>query len=101
LKTAAKFDPEQITRDYYHFLKDGDLIAVGGADQALRVARRYHELGADQVLFFLQYGGIPHDRIMRSIEIIGEKVLPEIRSWKTSGGIIAAEPNARTDAAHV
>ncbi len=100
LTTAAKFDPAQITRDYYHFLKDGDLIAVGGADQALRVARRYHELGADQVLFFLQYGGIPHDRIMRSINIIGEKVLPEIRSWKTMGGIIAAEPAARTDAAH-
>jgi alkanesulfonate monooxygenase SsuD/methylene tetrahydromethanopterin reductase-like flavin-dependent oxidoreductase (luciferase family) len=100
LTTAAKFDPAQITRDYYHFLKDGDLIAVGGADQALRVARRYHELGADQVLFFLQYGRIPHDRIMRSIEIIGEKVLPEIRSWKTTGGIIAAEPAARTAAAH-
>jgi alkanesulfonate monooxygenase SsuD/methylene tetrahydromethanopterin reductase-like flavin-dependent oxidoreductase (luciferase family) len=100
LNTAAKFDPAQITGDYYHFLKDGDLIAVGGAEQALRVARRYHELGADQVLFFLQYGRIPHDRIMRSIEIIGEKVLPEIRSWKTPGRIIAAEPAARTDAAH-
>jgi len=52
------------------------------------------------VLFFLQYGRIPHDRIMRSINIIGEKVLPEIRSWKTMGGITAAEPAARTDAAH-
>ncbi len=88
LNTAARFDPAQITQDYYRFLKDGDLIAVGGPEEALRVARRYRELGADQVLFFLQYGRIPHDRILRSIELIGEKVLPEIRSWSTPGGLI-------------
>jgi alkanesulfonate monooxygenase SsuD/methylene tetrahydromethanopterin reductase-like flavin-dependent oxidoreductase (luciferase family) len=97
LNTAAKFDPAQITGDYYGFLKDGDLIAVGGPDQALRVAKRYHEIGADQVLFFLQYGAIPHEHIMRSIEIIGEKVLPEIQSWKTPGGITVCEPDNAID----
>src|SRR6266481_9627496 len=101
LKTASKFDPAKFTLDYYDFLKDGDLIAVGAPDEAVRVANRYRELGADQVLFFLQYGGIPHDRIMKSIELIGEKVLPEIRSWKTNGGITAAEPAAGPDSAHV
>ena len=30
LKTASKFDPAKFTTDYYDFLKDGDLIAVGG-----------------------------------------------------------------------
>jgi alkanesulfonate monooxygenase SsuD/methylene tetrahydromethanopterin reductase-like flavin-dependent oxidoreductase (luciferase family) len=93
LNTAAKFDPAQITGDYYSFLKDGDLIAVGGPEQALRVAKRYLDIGADQVLFFLQYGAIPHENIMRSIEIIGEKVLPEIQSWPTAGGITVCEPH--------
>src|SRR5271165_2375099 len=46
LKTAAKFDPAKFTDDYYDFLKDGDLIAVGAADEAVRVARRYRDLGA-------------------------------------------------------
>jgi natural product biosynthesis luciferase-like monooxygenase protein len=87
LKTASRFDPSQITRDYYQFLKDNDLVAVGGAAEALRVARRYRELGADQVLFFLQYGAIPHERIMRAIELIAREVLPEIRAWTTAGGI--------------
>jgi alkanesulfonate monooxygenase SsuD/methylene tetrahydromethanopterin reductase-like flavin-dependent oxidoreductase (luciferase family) len=90
LKTASKFDPAKFTSDYYDFLKDGDLIAVGGADEAVRVARRYRELGADQVLFFLQYGGIPHQSIMESIELIGRDALAEIHSWKTRGGITAA-----------
>ena len=92
LNTAAKFDPAQFTRDYYSFLKDGDLIAVGGPEEALRVAQRYLKIGADQVLFFLQYGAIPHQHIMRSIEIIGEKVLPEIHSWPTAGGVTVCGP---------
>jgi alkanesulfonate monooxygenase SsuD/methylene tetrahydromethanopterin reductase-like flavin-dependent oxidoreductase (luciferase family) len=100
LKTAAKFDPAKFTLDYYDFLKDGDLIAVGGPDEAVRVARRYRELGADQVLFFLQYGGIPHDRIMKSIELVGHHALDEIHSWKTPGSITAAPSATRGDAAH-
>ena len=101
LKTAAKFDPAKFTDDYYDFLKESDLIAVGGADQAARVARRYRELGADQVLFFLQYGGIPHDRVMQSIELIGSHALAEIHSWTTPGNITAAQPAARRTAAHL
>jgi hypothetical protein len=66
----------------------------------LRVARRYRETGADQVLFFLQYGALPHERVMRSIELIGKHVLPEIHSWRTPGSVTAAQPAARTDAAH-
>jgi alkanesulfonate monooxygenase SsuD/methylene tetrahydromethanopterin reductase-like flavin-dependent oxidoreductase (luciferase family) len=100
LTTASKFDPAQITRDYYQFLKEGDLVAVGGPSEALRVARRYRETGADQVLFFLQYGAIPHERVLRSIELIGKHVLPEIHSWRTAGSVTAAQPAARTDAAH-
>jgi len=92
LTSAAKFDPSQITGDYYGFLKSGDLIAVGGAGEALRIARRYREIGADQVLFFLQYGGIEHEHIMRSIELIGKHVLPEIHSWSTPGGVTAVGP---------
>jgi alkanesulfonate monooxygenase SsuD/methylene tetrahydromethanopterin reductase-like flavin-dependent oxidoreductase (luciferase family) len=95
LNTASRFDPSQITRDYYEFMKEGDLVAVGGADEALRVAKKYHDTGADQVLFFLQYGGISHERIMRAIELIGERVLPEVQSWKTTGGITNVEPAAR------
>ena len=45
LNTASKFDPKQITGDYYGFLKGDDLIAVGTASEAMRIANRYRELG--------------------------------------------------------
>ena len=98
LTTASRFDPAQITRDYYEFLKEGDLLAVGTPAEALRVARRYY--GADQVLFFLQFGAIPHERVMRSIELIGQQVLPEIHSWRTPGGVTMVDPAAHSSAAH-
>jgi alkanesulfonate monooxygenase SsuD/methylene tetrahydromethanopterin reductase-like flavin-dependent oxidoreductase (luciferase family) len=87
LSTASRYDPAEITRDYYHFLKEADLVAVGAPSEALRVAHRYREAGADQLLFFLQYGRIPHECVLRSIELLGRDVLPELHSWKTSGGI--------------
>ena len=71
------------------------------ADEAVRVARRYRELGADQVLFFLQYGGIPHERIMKSIELIGRHALGEIHSWKTRAESRPHNPPRAATAAHL
>ncbi|HKN01136.1 MAG TPA: LLM class flavin-dependent oxidoreductase [Candidatus Binataceae bacterium] len=98
LSSASRFDPAQITRDYYHFLKDNDLVAIGAPSEALRVARRYRETGADQILFFLQYGAIPHERIMRSIELLGSEVLPEIHSWETGGCVTPVASPTRASA---
>ncbi len=98
LGTASRYDPSEITRDYYHFLKENDLIAVGPPSEALRVARRYRESGADQILFFLQYGAIPHEHVMRSIELLARDVLPEIHSWQTSGCITPVDSKAQVSA---
>jgi len=98
LSNASRFDPSQITRDYYHFLKENDLLAVGPPSEAVRVARRYRETGADQVLFFLQYGAIPHECVMRSIELLAREALPEIHSWKTDGGITPVASQAQAPA---
>jgi alkanesulfonate monooxygenase SsuD/methylene tetrahydromethanopterin reductase-like flavin-dependent oxidoreductase (luciferase family) len=92
LEHAARVDAAEITGDYYDFLKSEDLLAIGDAAEIIRVASRYHALGIDQLLLFIQYGRIPHEAVMRSIEIIGERVLPELRQWPTPGGIRQAVP---------
>src|SRR5579875_1398370 len=53
----------------------------GGGD--IRVAARYHRIGADQLLFMVQYGAIAHERVMKTIEILGTRVLPELQRWPT------------------
>ena len=54
-----------------------DAMAIGGdADTVSRGVERWAEAGLDQMIFMLQAGRTTHDQIMRSIELIGEKVIP-------------------------
>ena len=38
---------------------------------------RWAATGVDRLIFMFQIGRIMHDQIMRSIEIVGEKVIPK------------------------
>ena len=41
---------------------------------------RLQEAGADEILFLLQMGTIPHESILETIRNIGEKVIPHFRA---------------------
>src|SRR5204862_6214618 len=53
-------------------------MAIGGnADSVCRQVERWAATGIDQLIFMFQIGRTTHDQIMRSIEIVGEKVIPK------------------------
>lgn len=55
-------------------------MALGGnADTLSRQIERWAQAGLDQMIFMIQAGRTTHDQVMRSIEIIGEKVIPRFR----------------------
>ena len=56
-------------------LKDGALIA-GDPQQAIDTMERYVETGTDQILCWFRFGGVPHEQAKKSLQLIGEKVLP-------------------------
>jgi alkanesulfonate monooxygenase SsuD/methylene tetrahydromethanopterin reductase-like flavin-dependent oxidoreductase (luciferase family) len=54
-----------------------DAMAIGGnADTVCRQVERWAEAGLDQLIFMLQAGHTTHEQVIRSIDIIGEKVIP-------------------------
>jgi alkanesulfonate monooxygenase SsuD/methylene tetrahydromethanopterin reductase-like flavin-dependent oxidoreductase (luciferase family) len=54
-----------------------DAMAIGGdADTVCRQVERWAQAGLDQLIFMLQAGRTSHEDVMRSIDIIGEKVIP-------------------------
>jgi alkanesulfonate monooxygenase SsuD/methylene tetrahydromethanopterin reductase-like flavin-dependent oxidoreductase (luciferase family) len=54
-----------------------DAMAIGGnADTVCRQIEKWAAAGVDQFIFMLQAGHLTHEQVMRSIEIIGEKVIP-------------------------
>jgi hypothetical protein len=45
-----------------------------------RIVEKWAEAGLDQMIFILQAGHTTQDQIMRSIDLIGEKVIPRFAS---------------------
>jgi alkanesulfonate monooxygenase SsuD/methylene tetrahydromethanopterin reductase-like flavin-dependent oxidoreductase (luciferase family) len=57
-----------------------DVIAVGDPDEVLRVARRYEAAGFTHFLAIANFGGLPHKRVLRSMELMARHVLPRLGS---------------------
>lgn len=57
---------------------EADMIIVGDPDQCLEKMIRYAELGVDQLICYSQFGYLPHESVMRSIELCGTKLIPEL-----------------------
>jgi alkanesulfonate monooxygenase SsuD/methylene tetrahydromethanopterin reductase-like flavin-dependent oxidoreductase (luciferase family) len=57
---------------------DQDMIIVGSPQECLEKILRYEEAGVDQLLCYSQFGTLPHETIMRSIELLGTEVIPQL-----------------------
>jgi alkanesulfonate monooxygenase SsuD/methylene tetrahydromethanopterin reductase-like flavin-dependent oxidoreductase (luciferase family) len=74
---AGKFDIRQFDRE--------DMIIVGTPDECLRKLRRYQDMGIDQTLCYVQFGPVPHDAVMRSLELLGREVIPALNASAQGG----------------
>ena len=57
-------------------LVEKDLVAFGNPDEIVRIARRYEALGLTHFLAIANFGGLPHAKVMASLELIARHVLP-------------------------
>jgi len=51
--------------------------AIGTPDQIRELVERYESVGIDQIVFVLQAGSNRHEHICESLELFGERVLPD------------------------
>lgn len=65
-------------------LCDRGVIVAGDPDSCIEGVKRHQEIGADQLLLIMQCDEVPHDRVMRSIELFGKEVIPAFRKKETS-----------------
>jgi alkanesulfonate monooxygenase SsuD/methylene tetrahydromethanopterin reductase-like flavin-dependent oxidoreductase (luciferase family) len=57
-----------------------DRFIVGDPARAVAEIARYRErLGVTELSFRVQWPGMPHELVLRSIRLLGEKVLPKLR----------------------
>ncbi|HYF47303.1 MAG TPA: hypothetical protein VD926_13905, partial [Acidimicrobiales bacterium] len=53
--------------------------------------KHYADLGVDELLCYVQFGYLPHESVMKTLEIIGKEVLPEIEKYEPPADSPAAE----------
>ncbi|MEW6471364.1 MAG: LLM class flavin-dependent oxidoreductase [Actinomycetota bacterium] len=76
LRAFLDFDPDLITMDY---LAENNLVIAGDPDYCIERVRMYEEVGIDLFLPMMQLYDIPHDKVMRSIRLFGEHVMPAFK----------------------
>jgi alkanesulfonate monooxygenase SsuD/methylene tetrahydromethanopterin reductase-like flavin-dependent oxidoreductase (luciferase family) len=60
-------------------LDQEDMVIVGDVDHCIRKVERYKQAGLDRLLCLMQVDRLPHERVMRSIELFGKEILPRFR----------------------
>ena len=70
-----------------------DMVIVGTPDECLEKFLKYEEVGVDQLLCYLNFGYLPHEAVMKSIELLGTRVIPELArrgASQTAGALTGA-----------
>jgi alkanesulfonate monooxygenase SsuD/methylene tetrahydromethanopterin reductase-like flavin-dependent oxidoreductase (luciferase family) len=65
-------------------LERGGMVFAGGPDEiAERILRLHELLGHSRQILQMDVGGMPHATFLRGIELLGTRVLPQIRTALT------------------
>ena len=54
------------------------MVIVGTPDECLEKFLKYEEVGVDQLLCYINFGYLPHEAVMKSIELLGKHVIPAL-----------------------
>ena len=60
-------------------LCDRGVVIGGDPESCIRAVREHEKAGADQLMIMFQSETIPHDKVMKSIELFGKHVIPEFK----------------------
>lgn len=75
LREAIKADPAGVEQ----FMVNEGFVMAGNPDDCAKALDGFKASGVDQIIIHMQMGGVPHDRIIESIELIGKELIPSYR----------------------
>ncbi|PRQ06225.1 LLM class flavin-dependent oxidoreductase [Enhygromyxa salina] len=66
---------EQVSdEEVFDALSEQDSLVVGSPETCRRKMEAYRDLGVDRLMCFQQVGGLPHDKVMKSMRLVGEMI---------------------------
>lgn len=70
-----------------HF-HDADMLVVGDPERCLAKMKHYADLGVDQLICYVQFGHHSHESVMKTIELLGKEVRPELEAYVPRQGVL-------------
>ena len=64
--------------DTFH---EADMLVVGDPERCIQKMKHYADLGVDQLICYVQFGYHSHESVMKTIELLGKEVLPELEGY--------------------
>ncbi len=58
---------------------DSSTLCIGSVERCRTVVERYAETGVDQLIVMCQVGRVPHEKVMQTIRLLGEEIIPAYR----------------------
>lgn len=71
-------------------LCDSGAIIAGDPESCIRGILQHQQVGADMVIILMQNATVPHEKVMRSIELFGKYVIPYFRQEAGAGTTAAS-----------
>jgi alkanesulfonate monooxygenase SsuD/methylene tetrahydromethanopterin reductase-like flavin-dependent oxidoreductase (luciferase family) len=88
--SEGKFKPQSFN--------DYNMIIVGDPEQCLEKMIKFEEIGVDQLLCYVQFGYLPHESIMKTIELLGKQLIPELEKREIQTEVhVSANGNGEDD----
>jgi alkanesulfonate monooxygenase SsuD/methylene tetrahydromethanopterin reductase-like flavin-dependent oxidoreductase (luciferase family) len=69
------------TRQYgrsaqFEDLEEREQLLIGSPEDVIARLLKYQEAGCDHVMMLMNFGGLPHEKVLKSMELVAEKVMP-------------------------
>jgi len=59
-------------------------LCIGSPERVRGAVQKYVDAGCDQLIVMVQVGRIPHEKVMQTIRLMGEEVIPHFRDTATA-----------------
>jgi alkanesulfonate monooxygenase SsuD/methylene tetrahydromethanopterin reductase-like flavin-dependent oxidoreductase (luciferase family) len=70
-RAGRAIDPEEA----YEVMAGMESVILGDVDTCRAKIERYREIGVDRLMCLMQFGALPHARVMQSLRLTGEHLV--------------------------
>ncbi|PTX64593.1 alkanesulfonate monooxygenase SsuD/methylene tetrahydromethanopterin reductase-like flavin-dependent oxidoreductase (luciferase family) [Melghirimyces profundicolus] len=60
-------------------LEAREQLLIGSPEDVIQRLRKYKEAGCDHIMMLMNFGGLPHEKVLKSIQLVAREVMPAFK----------------------